>query len=752
MATSSTMNRRSFLVSVASVGGGLALAIRAPRQIAAMPIRGTDAFPEDTANAATDLNAWINILPDDTVIVRSPMPEQGNGVMTQVGLTIAEELRCDLTKLNPEFASPTRDFLEDGVYTASGGMLAFFAGRSTAEARNAALLQAGASARERLKAAAAAEWNVPVTEIEAEDSVLTHTGSGKTLRYGEVAAKAATIELEVEPEPKPESEWTILGKTSHGKFQNPYVVQGQTIYGIDVIREKMLYAALAQSPVMGGRLVSYDFNAIKDMPGVHSVVVVDPDEVRPEAPVQAPFGQISPAQAGIAVIADHYWQARKALEALPVVWDPGDGAQWTDDAMMREATFAAFDDDDLTELVALGDISTLEDQPTVVTGDYWTPYTDNAPIEPLNGTALVTKDRVDVWHPTQQTQQAWAIAVEETGVAPENVFVHPTFIGGAFGRRVFGDDVRMVVAVAKKVPDVPVHVIWTREEMFRQGRYRPAVAARITAGLDADGMPVAIDAKAGGAGLYLAGFNDGPLATGVIPNARFQNKEMPFNLLSGPNRGPGYNSFAFIIETFVDEAAHAAGIDPLEYRLKLYENYRDPGWVKTLQVAAEKAGWGKTLPKGEGMGIAVSNWAMTADFFGTTVCDVAHVAVSQDGVLTIKQIDVAFDTGKIMNEDAVRAQYEGGTIWGLNLALNEELTVKDGAIVEGNFDQYPMLRMTDIPPINIHFDALTGADRFSEIGESSVGPVGPAVANAIFAATGKRIRSMPFRKEDLAWS
>lgn len=417
---STTMNRRSFLVSAAAVGGAFTLGIRVPREAAAMPSIGSE-FP--AMQRETDLSAWISILPDDTVIVRSPMPENGNGVMTQVGMTIAEELRCDLDKIQPEFASPTRDFLEDGVYTASGGAVAFFSGRSTSADRNTSLLQAGASARERLKGAAAQRWGVETADVEAENSVLTNTISGETLRFGEVVLDAVSIELDEEPALKPEAEWTILGKRSINRVHNPLVVTGKATYGIDVIQENMLYGALMQSPVQGGRLKSYDFDAIKDMPGVHSVVVVDPDAELPESPNLAPFGSV-PVQSGIAVLADHYWQARKALEALPVEWDAGPGAEWADDVQMREAAFAALDAEDLEVVADYGDASVLDDAETIVEHEYWTPYTDNAPIEPLNGTALVTDDRVDVWHPTQHTQQAWGLAVEETGVAPENVHVH----------------------------------------------------------------------------------------------------------------------------------------------------------------------------------------------------------------------------------------------------------------------------------------------------------------------------------------
>ncbi|CAN5344395.1 xanthine dehydrogenase family protein molybdopterin-binding subunit [soil metagenome] len=658
MLTQQSLNRRSFLVSAAAIAGGFALSIKVPAESvsARMPTVGQD-FPP--LNRPTDFSAWLAILEDDTVIVRCPMPEIGNGVMTQVCMTISEELRCDVTKLSPEFASPTRDYLEDGVYTNanSNPMLSFFCGRSTDAVRTKALLQAGASARERLKTVAAETWSVPVTEITVENSVLTHAKSGKTLRYGEVAAQAAAAELETEPELKPESEWTILGKTTPGKIQNPEIVTGQVVYGIDVILPDMLYAALIQSPVMGGRLKSYDADAIKDMPGVHSIVVVDPDEVRIDPPVPAPYGPTGAAQAGIAVVADHYWQARKALEALPIEWTDGDGAKWVENDMVKESAFTRINNGEIEPILANGDVSVLADG-DVVEAEYWTPYCENAMLEPLNGTALVTKDSVDLWLSTQQQAQYWSIAAEEAAVAPENARVHQTFVGGAFGRHNWGDDGRMVVAVAKKVPDRPVHVIWSREETFRQGRYRDAMAAKLRASLGPDGMPVAIQAEAVAG--PLAGYFSHPVMQGLIANTSVGWTNIGTHILTGPYRGPGYNSAAFMVESFVDELARTAGIDPLEYRLKLFANYADLGWTGVLKLAAEKAGWGKTLPKGQGMGIAVSNWAadLSTDppFWGSTICTVAQVEVTREGVLTVNQLAVAIDVGKVLNKAAVAYQ------------------------------------------------------------------------------------------------
>jgi isoquinoline 1-oxidoreductase beta subunit len=349
---------------------------------------------------------------------------------------------------------------------------------------------------------------------------------------------------------------------------------------------------------------------------------------------------------------------------------------------------------------------------------------------------------------------AYMVAADETGVKPENVFFHQTFVGGGFGRRVFSDDARMVVAVAKHFPGRPVHVIWSREEATRQGRYRPLMAGRLWAALGDDGYPTALQGRvSGGPGFFVSGINDTAI-TSLLPNVQIESQTVPFHILTGPYRGPGYNSNAFFIETFLDECAVAAGVDPLEYRLQIFGKWADIGWAKCLNEVKAKSGWGEALPKGQGRGVAIANWGMggKADA-GTTVATVAKVEVSKAGVLKILQIDLAFDTGRIVNEDAVRTELEGGTMFGLNMAVNEGLNIKDGQIVEGNFDEYPMLRMADMPAqINVHFGGLSDNPRFNEIGEPPAGVIGPAVGNAIFAATGKRIRQMPFRTQDMSWS
>lgn len=761
------------MVETALACGGILVSIKPSR--AADSDDSAILWERPRSSQATEFAPRLVIAENDDIIIRSTNAEIGNGTLTHAAMTIAEELHCDWSKIRVEFASPNRDYRENS-YSDKAGPGPYFAGRSTKPELLQIYLQLGASTRERLKAAAAALWQVSTAEVEAENGVLTHVSSGRRFRYGEIAARAAKVKLRSEPRLKPRSAWRVLGKAAPGKLHAPTVIDGSAVYGLDVRLPGMVYAALRQAPVHGGRLKRVDAQAVMHLPGVRAVVRVDPAETK-GSPVLVPafgFGAGQPQHAGVgdgwtivknsptasaaqhavAVIADSYWQARKALDALPVEWEAGSGAEWKAADQIYQAAYAALEHPGERVLTDRGDISALERQKTLVEASYLTPYCEQSPMEPLNGTALVTSNRVEVWHASQDSEQAFWVAVDETGMAPENVYFHQTLVGGGFGRRVYGSDVRMVVAIARKYPGVPVQVIWSREECMRQGRYRAMVAAKLRAGLGEDGLPVAILARVAGHGVSYSGLTDNPYANGVLANVRIETQRVPVHLMTGPYRGPGYNSFAFIVDTFVDECAVAAGIDPLDYRLGLMAKWPDPGWTKCLKVAAEKAGWGAPLPMGKGRGIAIGNFSMAGKpMAGTTVCVVATVSVTTSGALTVESLDFAFDCGGVLNRNAVSAQIEGAAVFGLNMSLNEELTLKDGAVVEGNFDTYNVMRLGEVPTkINIHFEALSGHERFSIIGEAPVGPVGPAIGNAIYQATGKRIRAMPFRKVDLSWN
>ena len=743
MSVEPALDRRQFVAATALVGGGMALGLTP-----------STAFAAD--NPEIEVTPWVTVTPDNLVTIRTASPEFGNGAMTQSVLAIAEELDCEWGKIRTEYASTNRDFLTYGGYSPVPAAAAFFGGRSTFGVRTKALLQVGASARERLKAAAAADWNVPVAELTTRDSVITHAASKRSCSYGDVAAKAAKLKLAKEPTPKPASEWRLLGKLNPAKLTVPAIVNGSAEYGIDVRVPDMVYAALRQSPVHGGRLKSFDAAKVKAMPGVLAVVTVDPDEPRGIAMMSgAPLGyQNTAARAGVAVIAEHYWQARQALDALPVEWDERGGAQWKTTEQLYEHAVAALDSDKNLRLEKTsGDVSKVSAKRTVEQ-TYMTPWCDQTTMEPLNGTALVTPERVEVWHPAQNSQQAYWVASDESGLVPERVFFHQTLVGGAFGRRLESDDVRMVVAIAKRFPGRPVHTIWSREEQTRQGKYRPMVAVRMNAALDdKSGLPLSLTAKQAARG-HFPRLADTAYFLGPVPNTHVDSRELPeINVTPGPYRGPGYNSYAFILETFIDECAAAAGADPLDYRIRLLKDFPNPGWVKCLQEVKAKSGWGRKLPKGTAQGVAISAWGLNGQpTLGSVVAVVATVEVSKAGVLKVHQLDGAFDTGKIMNSNECESLMQGGMMFGLNMALNEEMTVKDGRMVEGNFDTYPMLRMADAPKMAVHFGGLSGLDRYSELGEPPIGPVGPAVGNAIFRATGKRVRNTPFRKHDLSWA
>jgi len=748
------ISRRELLVKTAALGGGMAISLALPSLARAVAMEPAP-WSKPLANGTIELNPWIAIARDDSVLVRTTSPESGNGVMTQIVMTVTEELHCEWSKVRVECFSPTRAAREKFAYPKQDAVTDTFAGRSTTRERMQLLLQLGASARERLRAAAAQTWNVPVSEIEAKSGTLLHKPTQRTLRFGEVAGRAAAIQLKTEPAIKPQSAWTLLGKTSLPKLNNALVVNGSAVYGIDVRLPGMLYAALMQSPAHGGKLKRYDFDAIKNMPGVRGVAVVNPDE--PRKPLKKPLnGSEDRAQSAIAVVAEHYWQARQALEKLPVEWDDGPGAQWKTTEQVNEHVLARLQRTGDKVAKNAGDaLQVLAQDGRIVEGTYLTPFCDQAVMEPLNGIARVTENRVEIWHPAAILMQSHMVAAEEAGVPPENVEFHQTFVGGSFGRRLFGDDIRMVVAIAKQFPGRPVKAIWSREEMTRQGRYRHLTAAKFRASLDENGMPKALLAHVCRPGYGMSGIDSGAYVNSdIIPNLRIESSDVPLHVLWGAYRAPSYNSNVFFLESFVDECAAAAGIDPVEYRLRLLAKWPDTGWKKCLQEVAARAGWGKKLPKGQAQGIAISNWgSQKKPHEGTTVATVAHVDVTRAGALKVLQLDLAFDCGRILNPDAVLAQMEGGTLFGLNMSLNEELNIQNGRIVEGNFDQYPMQRMGDVPRvITVHLGGLSGHDRFSEVGEPPVGPVGAAVANAIYRATGKRIRSMPFRKHELRWS
>lgn len=752
------INRRQFVLSALATGGGLMIGLSPMGKALA----ATTPTPWEE-NAGTEFTAYLSISPDNIVTVRSTTPDIGNGTFTANPMIISEELPLDWSLVHGEYIDPARDLAEGGKYSTSG-YLAYFSGRSTEPAKMAELLQLGASTRERLKAAAAAEWGADVAAVTIEPNLVKHS-DGRTLTYGELAEKAATIELAAEPAPKPRDQWTVLGKQSPNKLQLPLIVGGKTVYGIDVKVPGMLYAALRQVPAQGGRLTSYDFDAIKDLPGIKGIAIVDPDEVRPGLPegFRAPFGTSASTngpQAAVAVIADHYWQANTALDLLPVEWSSGEGEQWTNtETFYDHLSERLANPVEPNVVVSQGDIvADLGDTPTIVS-EYLTPYMDHFNMEPLNGTALVNADSLELWMPTQHTQQALYIAADETGIHPEKVTVNQTWVGTGFGRRVYNDDTRMVVAVAKTMPGTPIKTVWSREESMRQGRYRQVMAGKLSGTLGDDGYPTAVKISVAGAGAGPMGLANSPYR-GMIPSWHMETQNVNSNLLTGPWRGPGWNSNCFFLESFINECAETAGIDAIDYRKHLLQKFEDPAWIKLLDIVKEKSGWGTDQGRGIAQGVAIGNWGMggysavdPVGFSGTTVAAVVTAEVSRRGEVFIPRVDLAVDAGSLINPDAVKQMLEGGVVMTLGAAMYEEINIDHGKVVEGNLDTYHVMRQTDgaLPlEIHIHLDGMSQHERFSEVGEPPMGPPPAALAHAIYKITGNWVRKMPFSRQDFA--
>ena len=750
------MNRRQFAVTTAAVGGGMVLGLNLTGGVAnaanaVMP----EPWMSPPGNVGAEINAWIVIAPDDTITIRVAQNEIGTGTFTSMPMLVCEELECDWSKVQAELASANRTIRENGVYQRMG-----VGGSGSVTGSREYLMKAGASARERLKLAAAAQWNVPVTEIDAKASKLTHRPTGRTLRYGEVAARAATVRLEKEPEIKKVGEFTFIGKVDNVKrFDTPVKVNGSAVFGIDAKVPGMLHAAVKTSPVFGAKIKSFDAASAKARPGVIDVLELGKD------PKHSAANWANQSRSGVAVVAQHYWQARTALDAMQMEWDEGAAGRTSTDEFFKTA-IATLDKPGAIAKKNGDALSAMKDARRTIDSLYTTPFVDHAVMEPINATVLVGPGKVEVWASTQNPQATLEITAEELGVPKESVHVYSAFVGGGFGRRggSGGAEARQAAFLSKTLGGKPVKVIWSREETTRQGAYRPFEAARFKGGLDANGNINAMHVIYAGQSTTIQ--RGGALGNGIDANNKvdanqirgitdveytFPHMQLDWHAVqthvpTGAWRGPGVNQNAFMYESFIDECCAAGGKDPVEMRRVLLANAKDPGWLKVLNEVATKANWGKPLPKGSGQG-----FAMTLDH-GTIIACVAEVTVSKGGELRVVSADMAFDMGNIVNKADIIGQFEGGTAYGLSAMLHEEITVRNGRVVEGNFDDYRLMRIDEMPVVRAHFGGMTGGAKWTGIGEPTTVIIPPAVGNAIFRATGKRVRSMPLKNEDLTWS
>jgi isoquinoline 1-oxidoreductase subunit beta len=712
-----TVSRRHFITTALTAAGGFALGVGlAPAEAATLSARP---WNDDNKRYPGEINAWVVIEPDDTVIIRYGRAEMGQGSFTALPQILAEELECDWALVKPEYASANRNLKESKVYgsLSTGGSRAV---RETGEM----VQQAGASARERLIAAAAKRWGVPATECAAAMSKVTHKPSGRTLRFGELAVEAAAIKLDKEPPLKKPDQYKFIGRRL-ARLDVPLKINGTAKYGIDLDVPGMVCAAIIKCPVFGGTVKSVDESKVAGRRGVLQVV------------------KLSNA---VAVVADRYFRAQAALNALPIEWEVG-AAGATDSVQFRKAYIDALDQ---KGAVARHDGDVDAAMPTaakVIEATYDVPIIAHAPMEPLNAIADVKADRVDVWVGTQNADAALTLAAQVSGVKPENVYVHNTFSGGGFGRRLGPDEVGQAVAVAKAVGK-PVKLVWTREEEIRQGRYRTQAAIRFKAGFTADGTAIALDLRNSAGSSNPAAVKDGldpQTMQGLIntayklPNYRITSILKNTHVPLGPWRAPGHSQNVFFIESFVDEMAHAAGKDPIAFRRELLAHRGD--FQQVIDLLVEKGDWGKPMPRGSGRGVAVH------ESYDSIVGMIAEVAV-QNGEVKVQRVVIACDCGTVVNPRGVENQLEGGMIYGLSAALFGEITIKNGRVEQGNFDTYPVVRLKDAPKTEVYISPTPGK-RWGGIGEPGATMIQPAVTNAIFAATGKRLRSLPIRGQDL---
>jgi isoquinoline 1-oxidoreductase beta subunit len=703
-------SRRRLLQAGAAVGGSLLLSMNLPFPNGAAEAAGGDGFVP---------NAFIRIERDGQIVLTMPYVEMGQGTYTSISMLIAEELEVELKQVRLEHAPPN-----EKLY--SNPLIAGVQATGSSNAIRGAwqpLRQAGAAARTMLVSAAAKKWKVEPASCRAERGEVIHAASGRRIKYGVLATDAAKLPVPENVTLKRPADFKLIG-TPAKRLDAPAKVNGTAVFGIDVRPLGVKIATLAQSPVFGGRLKSVDDTAAKTVKGVRQIVRLDD---------------------AVAVVADHMGAAKKGLAALTIEWDDGPHAKLnTGDiaATLEKATLNAG-----PVAQDIGDINrAMASAITKIEAIYQVPFLAHATMEPMNCTVHVRKDGCEVWVGNQVIARAQATAAKVTALPLDKVVVHNHLIGGGFGRRLEIDGVTRAVQIAQHV-DGPVKVVWTREEDIQHDMYRPYFFHRISGGLDEKGEPVAWNHRLAGSSIlarWLApAFNDG-LGPDTIEGAidlayDLPNMHVEYLRVEPPGipttfwRSPGPSHNVFVTESFMDELAAAAKQDPVAYRRALLD--KSPRAKAVLELAAEKAGWGQALPERVGRGVSFQF------VFGTYMAQVAEVEVSKNGAVRVRRVVCAVDCGTVVNPDTVEAQIQGAIIFGLTAALYGEITLKDGRVEQTNFDTYQLLRMNEVPAIEIH--SLRSSEPPGGMGEPGTSAIIPAVTNAIFAVTAKRLRSLP---------
>jgi isoquinoline 1-oxidoreductase beta subunit len=715
------VSRRAFVVGSAAAGGGLALGFTMP-------------FPTASAQStalATEVNIWVAIKPDDTCVIRIARSEMGQGTITGLAQLVAEELECDWKKVTLEQITPGRNLASKRAWGEMGT-----GGSRGIRTSQDYVRRGGAAARMMLLRAAADEWKVPVAELTVADGVITHAPSKRTTSYGKVAGAAAKL---TPPDPKSitlkdPKDWKVAGKPMK-RLDTADKLDGRKLFAIDVKLPGMLCAAIKDSPVYGGKVASFDESKIAGLPGVKKAVRVK--------------------DSAVAVVADTWWHAKAALDALPIVWDEGPNAKQSS-ATIAEHLKEGLGADTTNGGRQIGDPSkAIAEAAKKVDAVYATPFLAHATMEPMNATARATIDKAEAWLPTQNAEASLAALSEASGVPLANCEIYRHDLGGGFGRRGGTQDyLHQAVAIAKEFPGVPVKLIWTREEDMAHDFYRPISQCKMSAGLDADGNLVGLSVRVSGQSInawlspsqikngkderQLQGLWEQPGDAQLgydVPNLAIEYVMRNTHVPVGPWRGVNTNQNAVYMECFIEEVARAAGKDSVEFRRALMKKH--PKHLAVLDAVAQKAEWGKPLPAGVHRGVA--------QFMGyaSYSAAVAEVSVSDAGKLKVHRLVLALDCGHVVNPDQVAAQIEGSVAFGLTAALYGECPVENGRMTALNFDTYEMLRLAEMPKVETVL--VPSYDFWGGVGEPTICVVTPAVLNAIFAATGKPVRSLPLK-------
>ncbi len=718
-------SRRSFLGSSATAG--LVVAFHVPFATSALAQDAAAPLPEE-------VNAWVVVKPDETIIIRIGRVEMGQGTLTGLAQLVAEELDCNWAKVKTEYPTPGQSLARKRVW----GDFGTVGSRGVRQSEDY-MRKGGATARMMLVQAAADGWKVPADQCSVANGIITHGASGRKTSYGKVAIAAgklpppdaATVKLK---DPK---DWKIAGKRL-ARLDTVDKVTGKQVYGADIMMPGMLNAAIKECPVFGGKLKSFDASAIEKRPGIKKVMRV--------------------GDSAVAVVADTWWRAKSALAAMPVVWDKGPGEKVSSESIAAILK-AGLDASGAAVGTSNGDApAAIAASARKIEAVYSYPFQNHATMEPMNATARWTPTRCEVWAPTQNAEAALAACSEAAELKQNQCDVYRMHLGGGFGRRSATDYITQAVRIAKQMPGTPIKLLWSREEDMTQGRYHPVTQCKLTAGLDAQGNVTGLHMRISGQSILASvipqavvngkdpavfmGLNAGGPEGAIgysFPNLLIDHSMRNTHVPPGFWRGVNLNQNAIYLESFMDEIALATKQDPLEFRRKMMG--KNPKHLAVLNAAAERAGWGKPLEKGHFQGIAQIMG------FGSYVAAVAEVSVSDEGKLTVHRIVAATDCGHAVNPQQIEAQVEGSFVYGLSGALYGECTVKDGQIEQENFNTYQMLKMDEMPKVETVIAASGGF--WGGVGEPTIAVAAPAVLNAIYAATGKRIRDMPLKNQSL---